>query len=441
MVKIIQKIKRALNNSSVKIMTALALSGTPAAALGQQQSSSDSIHAKENFGVLQTVSPEIRFTAKQMEAFKDSCEAEIKSSSEKKHSFAQIDEVPAIISNRLNTEYIMDFDLYCLTGETKLKRARKEQIVYNDVTTIMEHREGPAEDAVNLNKARTRMFICQGNVLCGEDFVRMLYFSKNNELHNFAAKYIGGYRANGKNSPRLQNQAEEKIYEMLYNQDNNFKLGEEGRKDRREAFKLMRCFSIKNMAVGNKFSYTFINDFKKLDRQCHDELLEAEKEYCCGFYNLENPNNIPAQKASAYAKSHHLRDASCVPPSFVAHSCSSGIAAGPYSRSNVTHKEKKQVLTGQKIDKADYVTETYVYHLALSGYSGADELYENFLAAKQKDQEHIQKIVNKFLPQPHVEQPDAIKRQNIPLSDIYQKQKLLTPEQMKIRLTPRNNGR
>lgn len=410
----------------VKVMTMLTLSGAPAAAAAQQASPEQNNSGKPDTEILRNSSLETG-TPKDIDLI-DTL------NSGKTGSFDNLQTVPWVISNDMNTEYVMSLKKWRESSnneEVEIKRAYKDQVLNDDLTTVMELRESYiAGDAVNLNKPHTRMFICQGNTICGKDFVRMLYFSQNENLRKFAAKYIGGYsKPQQKSAPQTEEEAVKKINELLYDEHGSLKLGREGRKERREAFLLMRCFSTRNINSGSKFTGKFIEDIKKLDEKFHNELMQAEKEYSVGFYNLENSCNIPAQHAAAYAQRNGLRNASCVPVGLAGLYTSSLIAAGPYS-SRVL-QEKKPLNNAARINRTDYVTLECVRQMALAGYSGALEMHIAFSEAIRQDRAKIEERGNALMPDQQAK-PDAIKRP--PVYIIETTNKKLTPEEIHIRL-------
>ena len=136
-------------------------------------------------------------------------------------SFEKAQELPQEYAaiNR-HTEYIMNVDDWRNDGSMNVKRVDSREIYNHEVTSVMENREGQKGDIVNLNKARTRMFIFQGNEVIAKNFVRSLYCSPDENLHNMAAKYI-------KNTPENA-EILEKARKQLYTEDGELKTGVSG---------------------------------------------------------------------------------------------------------------------------------------------------------------------------------------------------------------------
>lgn len=419
----------------VKVMSMLTLSAAPVGAAAQHTSAPQHDDNKTNTEVLQNSSLETG-TPREIDLI-DIPERG------KTNSIDSLQTVPWVISNEINTEYVMNLKKWRDNGDVEIKRAYKDQVLHDDLTTVTELRESySAGDAVNLNKSHTRMFICQGNTICGKDFVRMLYFSQNEALHNFAAMYIGVYRKpQQKSSPQTAEDAVKKIKELLYDEHGNLKLGKEGRKERREAFLLMRCFSTRNINTGAKFTNNFIEDFKKLDGQYHDALMQAEKEYTIGFYPLESNRNIPAQKAAIYTKKHGLRNASCIPVGNASFDISALIAHGPNSMSGFSPRDKnetKQFKNAARINKTDYITLECVRQMALAGYDGALDMYNSFCKAINEDRTKIEER-GKALITPDIEaKPDAVKRPPVYILKTPDRQ--ISPSEMQIRINKLQKG-
>ena len=324
-------------------------------------------------------------------------------------SFEKAQELPQEYAaiNR-HTEYIMNVDDWRNDGSMNVKRVDSREIYNHEVTSVMENREGQKGDIVNLNKARTRMFIFQGNEVIAKNFVRSLYCSPDENLHNMAAKYI-------KNTPENA-EILEKARKQLYTEDGELKTGVSGVLERQKALRDMNKLSVVGITERGatpksprRFSNAFINDIKKLSSEHYDELMKAEKEYAIAFYPIENGKNIPAKKAKLFAQKNGLRDASCVSVGNAGVYLSSSIAFGCNSERNLA--ETKVLNKAKECNRCNYITLETARQLAIAGYEGADDMYSQFNQKVKDDKQEIKEMVDKILAPDETQKVDMTRTQ------------------------------
>ncbi len=326
--------------------------------------------------------------------------------------FEDLEDIVGGVSFLKNAEYVMNMDDWRNDSTINFKRVDSESIHHYNLTTVMENREGQKGDIVNLNPSKSRMFIFQSKPNIGKDLIRYMYCSNNEDLHNFAAKYIAN---SPENKTIMQN-----VRQLLYNEDDELKTGEKGELDRKEAMRAMSKLKVIGISLNeNTYSNVFIQDFKKLSLAHYQEAFEAEKEFAIGFYPLYNTRkNVPAGKAQILAKSKKYRDASCISLGQGGLYLSSSIAFGCNSMQTLNEPKVKEAV--EKCNRCNYITLDAARHMALAGYKGAEEMYLAFKQKIKDDQQQILDGIHKILEPDLTQKTDAIPnyRKSVPLRNI-----------------------
>ncbi|MDO4162589.1 MAG: hypothetical protein Q4D80_06285 [Pseudomonadota bacterium] len=318
-------------------------------------------------------------------------------------SFKNLKKLPYGFFND-KAEYVLDINKWRKDSVINIKRAYKQQIYHYDLTTVMQEREGQKGDVVNLNSSHTRMFIFQSTPSpLGKDFVRYLYCSPNEDLHNFAAKYVSNTAQN--------REILDKVRKALYDENGELKVGKEAVAERRAVMKEMSKLSVSGISATPKsrvYSPKFIADFRRLAKTNHADLFAAEKDFSIGFYPLYNARrSVLVNKANSLAKNKKLRDASCVSIGESGLYLSSSIAYG--CNSDKVLAENKVLTSVKKCNRCDYITLDAVRHMALAGFSGAETLYNGFRQKIQENEEKAAEEMQKLTTVDMSQKTDAIK--------------------------------
>lgn len=321
-----------------------------------------------------------------------------KSSAGNNTTFEELEELPYGLMNQ-QAAFVMSTDEWRDNSTINIKRVDKDKIAGYDLVSVMEAREGKKGDVVNKNASGSRMFMFQSTPAMGKYFMRYLYCSNNENLHNFAAKYIRNTQINQK--------ALENVQKYLYDEDGELKTGLEGTTERQNAIKEMKKITVNNIGEA-RYSAAFVRDFENLAKRHYDDVLNAQKEFIVGIYPLiDTRSNQVANGIEKLAKQSRKRDGSCLQLGDAGKVVASKIAFGAGSEGLL--KETKVIKEANKVNKTDFVTLEAARQMAICGINGADEMYKNFKQKVDEYQYNMEKYVKELTTPDLTTKQDAIK--------------------------------
>jgi hypothetical protein len=375
-------------------------------------------------------------------------QSENNNQSESHYVRLKYDEVPEVSPENAaafgSYDYIVDLEKWRKDGVVDVKRADWRDITTPDMTSVMNRREcgeygqgnlqkgetnqeecdvgifctqedlykhitdpnnltaKQVNNAVNINKSKTRCFLFQADVDIAKNMLRYMYCSNNEAAHDFAAKFI----ADNSNNQAVAAEVREALYDET---TNDFKIGDGAVEQRYKAGIKMRQLTVNgiNVAGSKRLSNTFITALGEFDKEHHKDLLQLEKDFATAVYPLANKENIPAEKAQKIAASNGMRDASCVGIGTAGLYTASLIGCGAYSWT--TLKELKQTVNSDKFNKLTYASPDYIRQMAIAGYKGADEFYSLVKVAVKESEKQVKQAARGFSTISFEQRTDAIK--------------------------------
>lgn len=319
-----------------------------------------------------------------------------KTYTKKVESFEDLEELPYGLFEH-KAQYVMSCKDWNKNKDICIKRVDKDQIYKYDLTSVMEAREGAKGDIVNKNSAGSRMFIFQSTPAMGKNFIRYLYCSNNEDLHNFASEFVV--------NDEKTKIATEKVRKSLYDENGEMKTGQAGHLSRQSAVRDMAGITTKSIG-DTRYSAKFISRFKELAKNCYEDVFTAEKEFASAIYPLVGTRtNQIINGTENLAKQSGQRDGSCLNIGKVGQVVASKIACGAGSPKILN----EPVIAGavKRISKCDYLTLDAVRLLAVAGIKGADEMYANM---QQKTAEYKNKMAEKVK---EITTPDLTNKQDV----------------------------
>ncbi len=321
-----------------------------------------------------------------------------KSSAGNNTTFEELEELPYGLMNQ-QAAFVMSTDEWRDNSTINIKRVDKDKIAGYDLVSVMEAREGKKGDVVNKNASGSRMFMFQSTPAMGKYFMRYLYCSNNENLHNFAAKYIRNTQINQK--------ALENVQKYLYDEDGELKTGLEGTTERQNAIKEMKKITVNNIGEA-RYSAAFVRDFENLAKRHYDDVLNAQKEFIVGIYPLiDTRSNQVANGIEKLAKQSRKRDGSCLQLGDAGKVVASKIAFGAGSEKLLAETKVKN--KAKEINQTNYITLDAARQMAIGGINGADEMYKNFKQEVDEYQYNMEKYVKELTTPDLTIKQDAIK--------------------------------
>ena len=321
-----------------------------------------------------------------------------KSSAGNNTTFEELEELPYGLMNQ-QAAFVMSTDEWRYNSTINIKRVDKDKIAGYDLVSVMEAREGKKGDVVNKNASGSRMFMFQSTPAMGKYFMRYLYCSNNENLHNFAAKYIRNTQINQK--------ALENVQKYLYDEDGELKTGLEGTIERQNAIKEMKKITVNNIGEA-RYSAAFVRDFENLAKRHYEDVLNAQKEFIVGIYPLiDIRSNQVANGIEKLAKQSGKRDGSCLQLGDAGKVVASKIAFGAGSEKLLAETKVKN--KAKEINRTDYITLDAARQMAIGGINGADEMYKNFKQKVDEYQYNMEEYVKELTTPDLTIKQDAIK--------------------------------
>ena len=386
-------------NAILNKLRMLAVSIAAGHALGVPAQESKEQHAPENQTTVLNTPENRELNISEAEIDAQASEAvTAKTYTNKVESFEKLEELPYGLFEQ-KAQYVMSCNDWNKNKNISIKRVDKDQIYNYDLASVMEAREGAKGDIINKNASGSRMFIFQSTPAMGKNFIRYLYCSNNEDLHNFAAEFVV--------NDEKTKIAAEKARKSLYDEDGEMKTGQTGHLSRQSAVRDMAGITTKSIG-DSRYSARFISRFRELAKNCYEDVFTAEKEFAAAIYPLIGTRtNQIINGTENLAKQAGKRDASCLNVGKAGQVLASKIACGAGSPKIISEPVITRAVS--KISKCDYLTLDAVRLMAVAGIKGADEMYKNM---QQKTNEYKSKMAEKVkeITTPDLtNKPDAIK--------------------------------